>query len=289
MARPFKQGLDYFPLDIDFFEDEKIEFVRARFGEKGELITIKLLCNIYRNGYSMNWNEDKATIFANRAGKNISPPLVNNVVEELVRRDFFEKSIFNSFGILTSKGIQRRYLRASSERKEVEILEDIWLLELPKNTKMTTYKINRSINRVNPPTNSQSKVEESKVKESKENKENKENKEKERANKSHEKSQNDKFIKPTVEEIAEYCKQRDNTVDPQRFFDYYEACNWFRGKNKIKNWQACVRTWENQSRNFNNIRSGNYGSSSNNGEYTTGKNQRIESTFKKPRFGTLLE
>ena len=170
MARPPKQGLDYFSFDVDFFEDEKIEFVTARFGEKGGLITIKLLCNIYRNGYSIEWNEDKATIFAKRAGNNISPPLVNDVVEELVKRGFFDKSIFNSFDILTSRGIQKRYLQAITERKEVELREDIWLLDFPEDTKKTKYRIippingvNPPINSVNPPINSQSKVKERKV------------------------------------------------------------------------------------------------------------------------------
>ena len=174
MARPMKQGLDYFPLDVDFFEDEKIEYVTARFGEKGELLVIKLLCDIYRNGYSTKWNEDKATIFAKRAGNNISPSLVNDVVEELVKRDFFEKSIFNSFDILTSKGVQKRYLQATAERKEVELIEYIWLLDFPEDTKKTRYIINRPINGVNPPINainppinSQRKVKESKVKDKK--------------------------------------------------------------------------------------------------------------------------
>ena len=108
MSSPIKTGLDYFPLDVSFFEDEKIEYVSARFDEKGELIAIKLLCAIYRNGYYTDWNEDKAALFSKRAGRNVSPSLANDVVLELVKRGFFERSIFNSFGILTSRGIQRR-------------------------------------------------------------------------------------------------------------------------------------------------------------------------------------
>lgn len=54
-----------------------------------------------------------------------------------------------------------------------------------------------------------------------------------------------RFVKPTFEQIAEYCRERGNNVDPQRFFDYYEANGWTQGKGKpIKNWQAAVRTWE---------------------------------------------
>lgn len=52
------------------------------------------------------------------------------------------------------------------------------------------------------------------------------------------------FRKPTVEEIAEYCKSRNNQVDPKRFFDYYESNGWKVGRNSMKDWKASVRTWE---------------------------------------------
>lgn len=52
-------------------------------------------------------------------------------------------------------------------------------------------------------------------------------------------------IPPTLEEVTEYCKQRQNQIDPQRFIDFYDANGWVQGKNKpIKSWKACIRTWE---------------------------------------------
>lgn len=53
-----------------------------------------------------------------------------------------------------------------------------------------------------------------------------------------------KFVKPTTEEIAAYCSERQNTVSPGRFFDYYEARGWLVGKSPMKDWRAAVRTWE---------------------------------------------
>ena len=50
--------------------------------------------------------------------------------------------------------------------------------------------------------------------------------------------------KPTVEEIKQYCLQRNNGIDAEQFFDFYESKNWYVGKNKMKNWQAAIRTWE---------------------------------------------
>lgn len=56
-----------------------------------------------------------------------------------------------------------------------------------------------------------------------------------------------RFEKPTLSEIKEYCIERNNNVDAQHFFDYYESNGWKVGKNSMKNWQAAVRTWEKNS------------------------------------------
>jgi len=53
-----------------------------------------------------------------------------------------------------------------------------------------------------------------------------------------------KFKKPTIEEIEEYCKERKNGIDADRFYNFYESKGWYVGKNKMKDWKACVRTWE---------------------------------------------
>lgn len=58
------------------------------------------------------------------------------------------------------------------------------------------------------------------------------------------KSKSNKFTPPTLEEVQAYCKERNNTVDPDTFINFYESKGWFVGKNKMKDWRACVRTWE---------------------------------------------
>lgn len=52
------------------------------------------------------------------------------------------------------------------------------------------------------------------------------------------------FIPPTVEEVREYCTERQNSVDAEAFIDFYESKGWMIGKNKMKDWKAAVRTWE---------------------------------------------
>ena len=53
-----------------------------------------------------------------------------------------------------------------------------------------------------------------------------------------------KFTPPTVEEVKEYCDSRNNSVDPEKFVDFYASKGWMVGKNKMKDWEAAVRTWE---------------------------------------------
>lgn len=62
-----------------------------------------------------------------------------------------------------------------------------------------------------------------------------------------------RFSPPTVEEVAAYCDERGNNIDPQHFVDYYSARGWMIGKNHMKDWKAAVRTWEKSDKKTNNI------------------------------------
>jgi len=57
-----------------------------------------------------------------------------------------------------------------------------------------------------------------------------------------------KFQKPTLQQVADYCSDRNNGIDPQQFMDHYEANGWKVGRNSMKDWQASVRTWEKTQR-----------------------------------------
>lgn len=52
-----------------------------------------------------------------------------------------------------------------------------------------------------------------------------------------------RFVKPTVDEIKEYCKKNNYNIDSERFYDYYESKGWVVGKSSMKDWKAAVRTW----------------------------------------------
>ena len=168
MARINKAGIDYFPFDVDFFQDEKIQFTSARFGMRGEAITVRLLCKIYRNGYFMEFNDDTALLFAKGVGDGCQPTLVKDVVYELLRRGFFDKSIFERFGILTSKGIQSRYFEAAKRYKKVDVIREYLLADVSEMINVNINSINVNINSKNVYINPQKKREEIEIENKKE-------------------------------------------------------------------------------------------------------------------------
>lgn len=164
MARPTKKGLDYFPLDVDFLSDLKVRRIIKACGKEAVHILVALLANIYRDeGYYVLWDDDLAFLVADEVGTK------EGTVEELVRKavqvKFFDKDIFDKYSVLTSKGIQNRYILATKERKKVE-LEFKYLLTNEVNR--SNISINGRNNSVNQGNNQQSKEKESKVKEIKE-------------------------------------------------------------------------------------------------------------------------
>ncbi|MCG0905849.1 hypothetical protein IMAU10382_02566 [Lactiplantibacillus plantarum] len=155
MARPVKEGLDYFPLDVDFAVNDKTEAIMGEFGPKGVLFMIYLLSAVYQNGYYLQWNKLKQMQLANRI-EGVSPELANQIVNRLIAYGTFSEELFNSAKVLTSQRIQETYEDATKRRKS---------------QKPTKYWINVDINKdtsvVNVDINPQSKVNKSKSNKSK--------------------------------------------------------------------------------------------------------------------------
>ena len=68
--------------------------------------------------------------------------------------------------------------------------------------------------------------------------------EKESSSKEEQKKDAPRMARPTVEEVSAYCRERGNTVDAQHFVDFYQSKGWKVGTQPMKDWRACVRTWE---------------------------------------------
>ncbi|MCL2312231.1 MAG: DUF4373 domain-containing protein [Firmicutes bacterium] len=166
MARPIKQGLDYFPLDVDFLQDIKIRKILRACGSGSITVLICLLGNIYRDcGYYMQWDEDICFLVADTVGT--TERAVTEIVKKSLQVKFFDQNIFDKYTILTSTGIQKRYFEAVERRKEVQINKDLILINLTKYKfsnliNVNNNLINDDINLINDDTNEQSKGEESK-------------------------------------------------------------------------------------------------------------------------------
>jgi hypothetical protein len=60
-------------------------------------------------------------------------------------------------------------------------------------------------------------------------------------------NKNNTFIKPSLQEVLQYCIERNNKIDAYQFINFYDSKGWMVGRNKMKDWKACVRTWEKSS------------------------------------------
>lgn len=123
MARPKRQGIDYFPLDV--YMDDKFKFIEIKYGLEGFAVVIKLFQRIYSQGYWCNWGEDEQLMFAYE--NNLDHNTLQNIVNECFNREVFSKELYTVSRILTSTGIQKRYFEIVKRRKEIEIVKEYLL------------------------------------------------------------------------------------------------------------------------------------------------------------------
>lgn len=118
MARPRKVGLDYFPLDVDFFQDIRIRKLRSEYKCDGIAVYIYLLCQIYRQGYYMSWrdNADDLT-FLIKDEMRVSSEEILSILDYSVKIGLFDSEMWEKHGVLTSKSIQERYYFICREAK----------------------------------------------------------------------------------------------------------------------------------------------------------------------------
>jgi len=144
MARPQKEGLDYFPLDVDMDQDDKLFFIEAKYGLIGFAIVIRLLMQIYKEGYYKHYSDDKdAFLLSKRLSVDVN--VIKNVVNDCINEGFFNRNLYGQYGILTSKGIQKRYLEACTRRKQVSIIKEYCLID-PENYKNIVFEYINPVN-----------------------------------------------------------------------------------------------------------------------------------------------
>ncbi|MBQ7035880.1 MAG: DUF4373 domain-containing protein [Clostridia bacterium] len=128
-----QSGIHFFPLDTNL--DTKLQLIECEYGLEGFAVIIKLWQKIYGGeGYFINWEKDIALLFARELGLTIEA--LENIIAAAVKREIFNKEILEKFGILTSSGIQKRFLEATRRRKETVIKKELLLIreeQIPQN------------------------------------------------------------------------------------------------------------------------------------------------------------
>lgn len=158
-------GLSYFPLNCQL--DEKFELIEAEFGLKGFAVVVKLLQRIYgEHGYYCEYTTEVELLFSRRLGFPVGDNSVSEIVKASLRRGIFSEELFDKYRILTSSGIQNRFVEAAKRRQKVTMKKEYLLIpvtDLPKNVYI--FEDNVYISEKNADISSQRKVKESKGKE----------------------------------------------------------------------------------------------------------------------------
>lgn len=167
MARPTKQGIDYFPLDVVL--DDKFAIIEAEHGLEGFAIVIKLLQKIYSEGYFYKWEEMQLILFSKSI--SVDRNTVANVVNDCIKWKIFDEGLYSKYKILTSKGIQTRYIQAVYKRVGVEMIEEYLLIDVSDRKNVSCISVsdirNKEVSEVSDTESTQSKVNKSKVNKSK--------------------------------------------------------------------------------------------------------------------------
>ena len=110
-------GINYFPVGVNFMEENAMEVIEAKYGIKGAAIVLKLLCKIYKEGYFIRWDEEQCLIFANKAGREVQVAEVQGIIEILFIKGILDRNSYLENGILTSANIQKVWMEATKRRK----------------------------------------------------------------------------------------------------------------------------------------------------------------------------
>lgn len=167
MARPTAKGVEYFPLNVNFINDLKVRKLLLSCGAEAIAVIIYLLSTIYKDeGYYVEIHEDEIDLIA--LDVNVTPEFVLEVINKACEVRFFDVNLYENFNILTSKGIQERYLKITERRKNSVVITQFSLINVYNNSvNVNNNSINVDNNPVNVYKSTQSKVKESKEKKSK--------------------------------------------------------------------------------------------------------------------------
>jgi len=129
MARPYKQGLEYFPWDVRAFKDSKLSSLSYHYGPLGVMVYFRILILVYSEGYYLEMSEDDLAILLHQ---EIGPQWMRldkilDMIHGCVERKLFEGVLFTQ-GVITSVSIQKQFILSTRKRKNINI-DEYWLLD----------------------------------------------------------------------------------------------------------------------------------------------------------------
>ncbi len=129
MARPYKQGLEYFPWSVRAFEDPKLSSLSYHYGPLGVMVYIRIITLVYKEGYYLEMSEeDLAVLLHQQMGPQwIKVDKVLDMIHGCVELRLFERALFLQ-GVITSVSIQRQFILSTKKRRNIHI-DKYWLLD----------------------------------------------------------------------------------------------------------------------------------------------------------------
>ena len=135
MARPTKQGVEYFPLDVQF--DTQMKMLICNKGAAGLGVVVTIWQLTYQDkGYYLENSEDLPHLINSLIGIEVQE--IKEIINKAIDKEIFNKEMFEKYNILTSRGIQKRYLIASKRKKHIEIIKNYFLVDFSENKNVTS-------------------------------------------------------------------------------------------------------------------------------------------------------
>ncbi len=122
------KGIPYFPTPANFFDEEVMELLEAKYGVIASYIVMRLLCKIYKEGYYISWGKEQCLIFIRKVDTEIKEGMMEKIIDLLLEKGFFHKEFYEKYGILTSQQIQKVWFEATIRRK-IDFSQLPYLLE----------------------------------------------------------------------------------------------------------------------------------------------------------------
>lgn len=243
MARPIKEGIDYFSVDCQFSDEEKL--IIAEFGLKGAGVLYGLKAKIFGGkGFYTKWDDDVALLFARDYSAGVD--VVKEVVSACIRRGIFDRDMFDRYGILTSEDIQGRYADATERRISQKIDGRYLLIPIPSNWEdVNINPVNADNNPENDVKSTQSKVNQTILDNTKQNNNSftttttagapARAKDKEKAP--------EQMVPPTLTEVVMFFREEFDLSFPTDEATKFIAWNKNRGWSCLPGWKAAAELW----------------------------------------------